>query len=180
MNESLNQVRALNMSLGGTARLALTPEYLEKRNILRMIVRENLALAAGQAAPGSAEQEEIARLYKEFKDTPALITKPDLIKELYRATGKFGLLEEHGRLGNLEDLFRLEERPETLEDLTEEQYLRLRRRSIKGLRPELYMRGLKNEFGITEGTKELTEAINNLTDEIQKTNTVPVMMPSED
>ncbi|GAH18327.1 unnamed protein product, partial [marine sediment metagenome] len=44
MADAHDIARTRTAGFGGFARLALTPEYLEKRNILRMIVRENLAL----------------------------------------------------------------------------------------------------------------------------------------
>ena len=120
-----------------------------------IILRENLALAAGGAGPGSPEQARIADLYSQFLKTPSLTANPELIKGIYEATEGFGLVEKQGRLGNLEDLFALGKGEEAMAE--------------KYLRPEAYMRGVKNYFGIG-GDKESQGVLLEIRDELKTLN----------
>lgn len=95
--EVLGQIKSQLRGGYESTAFALTPESVEKWHVSRAIVRQNLALAYEQA--GTPERRGyIEDLRARLGQTRLLGRNPQLVGEMYEATGGFGMIEEQGRL----------------------------------------------------------------------------------
>ena len=157
------QVHALVRTGGELGKFAITPNALERGSIAHLLLRENLGLAI-EAAGGDTERvRELRALGRRAGAASVLRLHPDLLEEIYTATGGFDLIRQAGRLADFRNI---------PGGITGAGYIDFE----KVMRSPAQMRGLRQYYGLEPGEKtgdgagalqDNTEVVRALTETIQ-------------